>query len=131
MGSRTPEPQAFVPVEVISGQKIGLDSFLGPQDIVTAEDGSLYLADTGNNRLVVIGKDRTAKAVISRFVWQGEEQAFNQPSGLFVTARAACMSPTPATPGSWFSTGISSAWILLANRPTGAAPSVTNMHRSA
>ena len=88
-GEPNAEPQAFVPVEVISGQKIGLDSFLGPQDIVTAEDGSLYLADTGNNRLVVIGKDRTAKAVISRFVWQGEEQAFNQPSGLFVTAQGS------------------------------------------
>ncbi len=55
-------------------------------DIVTDKDANVYIADRGNNRVVILDKYYKAKSVISSYVDEfGAPQTFNQPQGLFVT----------------------------------------------
>ena len=55
-------------------------------DIVTDELGQVYIADKGNNRVVVLDKYYRAVAIIESYEDEyGDMQTFNQPSGVFVT----------------------------------------------
>ena len=54
-------------------------------DVVTDNDGNVYIADTGNNRVVILDKRYKAKAVVSDFVDEyGSAQKFSAPQGIFV-----------------------------------------------
>ena len=51
-------PAAYVPDGAISAVTLGLEKgFTNPQDICVAPNGDLYVADTGNNRIIVISGD--------------------------------------------------------------------------
>ena len=54
-------------------------------DVVSDTDGNVYIADTGNNRIVILDKRYKAQAVISEFVDEyGSHQKFSGPQGIFV-----------------------------------------------
>lgn len=58
----------------------------GASDVVTDENGDVYIADTGNNRIVILDKYYKAKAVISAYEDEnGKIKTLNAPTGLFVT----------------------------------------------
>ncbi len=84
-------PAPYEPDYVVSGLSLTyegepLGNFVTPQDVCVADDGSIYLADTGNNRIVVL--DASAKKVlevITGFANGGEEDSFNQPYGVAVS----------------------------------------------
>lgn len=86
-----PDPQAYTPEKVYNSGYIGLENLEGkafsdPQDL-TQFDGKGYIliADTGNNRVVILDSDmRTVKQIINGFTKNGVEETFNTPSGLFV-----------------------------------------------
>ncbi len=79
-------PAAYVPDGSISGVDLGVGAFLNPQDISAAPNGDLYIADTGNNRIVVVdGERETVKKVIDSFVMDGSEQTFNSPYGVCIS----------------------------------------------
>lgn len=57
-------PSAYEPIKAIAGNGlkyngVSIGNFVSPQDICYADDGNLYLADTGNNRIVVLNNDMT------------------------------------------------------------------------
>jgi len=79
------EPQAYVPEQVYNGASFGVSGFSGPQDIFLAESGLLYVADTGNNRIVICNLETGTAETIDRYVNNGAEQSFASPSGIFVT----------------------------------------------
>lgn len=79
-------PAAYVPDGSISGVDLGVGAFLNPQDICVAPDGDLYIADTGNNRIVVVdGKTGNVKQVIDSFTKDGSEDHFNAPYGVCIS----------------------------------------------
>lgn len=57
-------PAAYVPAGSITGASFqyngqSLGAFKNPQDLCVAQDGTVYLADSGNNRIVLLSSDMT------------------------------------------------------------------------
>lgn len=51
-------PHAYVPARLINGEGIGLDAALkNPADLAVDQEGNVYIADTGNNRIVVLDSE--------------------------------------------------------------------------
>lgn len=84
-------PAAYYPNGAVTGVGIGTKTFINPQDICLDDEQKLYVADTGNNRIVVVNNDlKTMYAEITSFVdTDGKEQTFNTPSGVFVSQSGA------------------------------------------
>jgi len=62
-----------------------ISSFLrNPQDLFYHED-KLYVADTGNSRIAILGLDGNIESEISTFYANGEEDVLSNPQGVFVT----------------------------------------------
>ncbi|MDF2868626.1 MAG: gluconolactonase [Anaerocolumna sp.] len=86
-------PSAFIPAGTIRGEELtyqgeAVGKFLTPQDICQTTDGRVYVADTGNNRIVVLDKDmKKAVDVITSFDNGGKEDTFNQPYGVSVSEK--------------------------------------------
>ncbi len=79
-------PAAYVPDGSISGVSLGVGNLLNPQDICVSPAGDLYIADTGNNRIIVVdGVSRTVKQIISAFLNDGKEDSFSSPYGVCVS----------------------------------------------
>lgn len=79
-------PAAYVPTGTVSGQSVGTTDFSEPQDLCVAPDGLVYVADTKNNRIVVLN-DRLTETVrvIETFERDGETDGFNAPYGVCVS----------------------------------------------
>lgn len=75
--NRIPMPKAYEFGERISGFGNN-DSFNNPKDMHVSSDGTLYVADTGNNRIVVIDCNGAVKRII------GDGMELNDPQGVFV-----------------------------------------------
>lgn len=79
-------PAAYVPGDSISGVSLGIGAFQGPQGLCVAKDGTVYIADTGNNRIVVLEPDFLSVAeVIDSFDNNGQADAFARPAGVAVS----------------------------------------------
>lgn len=86
-------PAAYTPDSIVRGENYTyngepIGKFVLPQDISKAPDGRLFVADTGNNRIVVI--DKTLKEVvnvITTFDNNGKADTFNQPYGVCVSEK--------------------------------------------
>ena len=79
-------PAAYVPDTKISGLNLGIGAFVNPQDLYVADDGLVYIADTGNNRIVVLSSNMTEVVKeIDTFDNDGTADKFNTPTGICVT----------------------------------------------
>lgn len=86
-------PSAYIPDDTVRGENLTyngevLGKFITPQDISKSPKGNLYIADTGNNRIVVL--DSTMKKVvnvITSFDNNGRMDSFNQPYGVCVSEK--------------------------------------------
>lgn len=66
------------------GEPIG--AFVTPQDLCVSEDHKIYLADTGNNRIVILDERMTTVLdIITTFDNNGTEDKFKQPSGVAIS----------------------------------------------
>ena len=84
-GEAQKSPHAYIPVASLSaaeGMETGLSS---PSDIVTDKHDRLYIADTGNDRIVVLNSDLTLHGMIREFDNQGKTDSLDGPKGVFVT----------------------------------------------
>lgn len=79
------EPQAYVPSAVLTGADMDIGALNGPQDIFTAHDGKIYIADSGNNRIVILSADWQLVNTIDAF---GNGDKLKNPCGIFVTAES-------------------------------------------
>ena len=73
--------------QVIDSGYMGLDVPLNaPNDLITDKQNKVYIADTGNNRIVCLDRYYKLKFTISTFVnAQGVSDSLTAPEGLFVT----------------------------------------------
>ena len=80
-------PDAYVPASTISSDYMGLTTALkDPSDIEVDENQNVYIADSGNNRVVVLDPYYKVKFVIDKFVNEhGVDDAFANPQGVFIT----------------------------------------------
>ena len=76
-------PDAATPAGMLTGENIG--GFNSPQDLY-AYNGRLYIADTKNNRIVIMGLSGSNTEIIADFKNNGREDRLSEPTGICVTA---------------------------------------------
>lgn len=77
-------PAPFVPQQIVTGAGLGVGGFQGLSDIFCGSDGLLVLADAGNNRLILTDTAWNAPVVLASFDNGGRQDAFNNPTGVYV-----------------------------------------------
>ena len=79
-------PAPYIPENSVSGTTLGVGSFLNPQDLCVSPSGEVYIADTGNNRIVVVDNSLTKfLRVIDSFERDGQTDTFKSPYGVCVS----------------------------------------------
>ncbi len=80
-------PDAYVAEVVVDSGYMGLETgIVDANDIVTDEVGNVYIADTGNNRIVCLDRYYKVKFIMNAFVNEyGVNDKLNAPEGLYVT----------------------------------------------
>ncbi|MDR2547800.1 MAG: hypothetical protein LBC96_09950, partial [Lachnospiraceae bacterium] len=74
---------SMAPVHVITGNDLGAGDLDKPNDFRFGLDGLAYLADTNNDRILVLDADLTLKLVIDGFYDNEKWHTFNSPEGVF------------------------------------------------
>jgi DNA-binding beta-propeller fold protein YncE len=83
-GNPVPTPIPYVPTDVIRGEELGIGKFDGPQDLFISNDGSIYIADSRNNRIVQLSSDFSLIREISGFETEDGLSKLNNPACVFV-----------------------------------------------
>lgn len=78
------EPQAVYAKGTLTGDMLGVGDLNAPSDMYL-RDGKIYIADTGNNRIVICNTNGSEATVINDFISDGKTDNFNSPTGVFVT----------------------------------------------
>ena len=82
-------PDAYVAdANIITSDKMGLDLPLSQNtnDLITDDKGNVYIADTGNNRIVCLDRYYVQKFIIGSFVNdKGVSDKLSAPQGLYIT----------------------------------------------
>ncbi|MCI3922871.1 hypothetical protein MO973_21850 [Paenibacillus sp. TRM 82003] len=84
-GDTTASPAAYQATALVTGSSAGVGSFKDPNDLFVTTDGTIYVLDSGNNRVVILDSRFERIGTIDGFVRDGEPDGFSQPQGLFVT----------------------------------------------
>ena len=79
-------PASYQPVMTKNGFEAGSGAWNTPQDFFMGGNGYLYVADTGNNRIVVLDKDLCLIEIMESVLMDGEEIPLTDIEGLYVTA---------------------------------------------
>jgi len=78
-------PDAYTPIENISGSALGVGDFKDPQGLFIREN-RIYVCDSGNNRVVILRFENETYEVIkeiSSVTINGEESTLNNPTDVF------------------------------------------------
>lgn len=76
-------PDIYSVVSIIKGSDIGVGAMLSPSDMAVDSSGTIYVADTGNDRIVIIGKESTKSLSEFRFS-DGSVTNLTEPQGVCV-----------------------------------------------
>lgn len=79
-----PSPAPFVARELIRGETLVPGGLRSPEDIHVGGDGKVYVADTGNNRVLRLNAEWEVELEIAGFLNDGTEDALRRPGGVFV-----------------------------------------------
>ncbi len=80
-------PDAYSADQVLGYEALGMTkNFDNPNDLITDADGKVYIADTGNNRVLCYSRYYALEFEISSFInEQGNPDSLLSPHGVFVT----------------------------------------------
>lgn len=78
-----PSPPPYLPLDVIDGRSLGVGPLNGPRDLCVSRD-KIYIADTGNNRIICVDFSWKVLEVIDKFEWAGSTDRFGSPMGVAV-----------------------------------------------
>ncbi|SMG58025.1 YIP1 family protein [Paenibacillus aquistagni] len=84
-GDPVPSPSPYAAVSVLYGKDMGVDSLNMPQDMFVSTNGDIYIADTGNNRILVLDSKWQVTRTITEFDNNGAQDALNGPEGIYVS----------------------------------------------
>ncbi|MFP4016082.1 MAG: YIP1 family protein [Halanaerobiales bacterium] len=79
-----PSPLPYIPAEVMEFTNHEVGELRSPRDLYVANNNHVFIADTGNNRLVELDQELNLIRVIKEFENEEETDSFNLPSGVFV-----------------------------------------------
>ncbi|MFU1796636.1 YIP1 family protein [Paenibacillus azoreducens] len=82
-GTPVPAPEAYALERVLYGNDWSIGPLSSPQDIYAGKDGRIYIADTGNNRIVVLNRNLQVDGVFTDFQNAGQKDSLSQPQGVF------------------------------------------------
>ena len=86
-------PAAYEPAGAVSGKDLlyegeSIGAFVNPQDLCKSPEGNIYVADTGNHRIVVLSPDMSEVInIYTTFDNEGAEDGFNMPTGVCVSEK--------------------------------------------
>lgn len=79
-------PDIYDVQSVIYGDNFGIGQFVTPEDFMLGSDGNLYIADTGNNRVVIVSADGKSATVLKEFILpDGSVTELKTPQGVCIT----------------------------------------------
>lgn len=78
-------PASYQPVCAKNGLEIGAGALNTPQDLFMDADGHLYVADTGNNRILILDDELNLQEVMETVRMNGEEIPLTDIEGMYVT----------------------------------------------
>lgn len=78
-------PAPFLPERIVNGASLGVGDFKLPNDLYIAKDGTVYILDGGNNRIIVTDANWNLVRIIEGFDNNGTRDAFGNPNGIFVS----------------------------------------------
>lgn len=81
-----PMPASMVPVRVITGADLGAGPMDKPNDFRFGLDGRAYIADTNNDRILILDEHLNLLKIIDGFDHGGERHTFRSPEGVFAEA---------------------------------------------
>lgn len=84
-GNPVASPSAYQATTLWTGEKLGVGAFKDPSDLHVTADKTIYVMDSGNNRVVVLDEQFKLIRTIDSFDREGQADTFNNPQGLFVT----------------------------------------------
>lgn len=82
-----PAPYPYSAEKHIYGTELGIGHFNVPQDVFVGNDNRMYIADTGNNRIVCLDEHGNLIRVIEGFQQGNSQDSFNKPYGVFVDGK--------------------------------------------
>ncbi len=85
-GESAPGPDPFGILAYLDGETLGCGAFRDLSDLCFGPENRLYLADSGNNRIVVLDGSFSLAEVIGGVLINGALSPFRQPSGVFAAA---------------------------------------------
>lgn len=94
-GEAIPSQAGYVAQRSVTGSELGIDDFVSPCDIFLSDNGLFYIADSGNNRIVVLGHelDRVV-SIIDEFTYNGETLSLKNPQSVFVSENTIYIADT-------------------------------------
>ena len=78
-------PAGYEPVLVKNGMEIGTGNWKTPSDFFMDSKGRLYVADTGNERILVLNEDLELQEIIDTVSMNGEDISLADVQGLYVS----------------------------------------------
>lgn len=89
-GTPVPTPAAYIPVMSVGLKDIDseIGEFTNPRDLSSDANGNIYVADTGNNRIVIFDRNLNLIRLIDSFIKDSQTEHFNNPNGVFVCENA-------------------------------------------
>ena len=78
-------PAGYRPVMAKNGLEIGAGPMNTPQDFFMGKDGRLYVADTGNNRILILDQELELLDTMETVRMNGEEIPLTDIEGMYVT----------------------------------------------
>ncbi|MFW6269320.1 MAG: YIP1 family protein [Bacillota bacterium] len=79
-----PSPAPYEPTEIIELQNYNINNLSSPEDFHVNNE-KIYIADTGNNRIVILNQDLSSVKIIENFNKGDKKEEFSSPAGIFVT----------------------------------------------
>ncbi len=78
-----PGPKTYTASRVIYGRDMGVDGLTTPSDIFVDENKNIYIADSGNNRIVVLNSDYKLIRIIKSVSSPDKKNELSDPKGVF------------------------------------------------
>lgn len=87
-GEAIPSQAGYIADRAVSGADLGVGAFDSPSDMYCTEDGTFYIADTGNSRIVSVDSGlKESLAVYDSFIMpDGSITKLSKPGGVYVSA---------------------------------------------
>lgn len=85
-GEAVPSQAGYEAVKSVSGNDLGVGAFSSPSDLFLDNDSSLFVVDSGNNRILQVNESfDTVLDEFDHVVYKGKELPFKVPNGIFVS----------------------------------------------